>query len=329
MIEIKSKLKKSEWNEIKTSVKYSSPLQSPIYADFVEVAYGQKPVYLLGKDSSDMLQFYALLIENKKRFFHHGKIQQGPIILTNNLTEENVIFIIKKFLAERGIASLSIEIPLISPFYFSDECVEKYYETFLMDLTCSEDELMNKMSKSWRKNIRRAEKKVQIIPIESENDPLLQQFYEITIETRERVSDFGLDVDIFYLDFYRRYIQTFIKNKKGMLNIAVKGDKLLAGSGTISEGNTSLSFISASTRDLEYERGTQHFLRWEEIIWSKTHGYQWYDLGGIGPGSTSPENGIYTFKKRFGGKFIRVPIYTMYPNSINARTYRILRSIKK
>lgn len=331
MQEFKSKITKSEWAEIKNSVQYLSPLQSPCYAEMISELYKQKPRYILCKNENGQIKYYALLIENKnKRFFTHGKIKQGPVVLEDNINSEDFLNVLMELSKKDKLTTVNIEPPLFGPFLSNLRvCHEEgQYQTFITDLSLNEEELMKKIEKSWRKNIRRAEKRIQVTQVDRENDTLLEDFYNLTIETHNRVAETGFELDNLPLNFYKAYISNFVRKNKGVFNLAINGGKVIAGSGVICEGNVCLSWVSASTRGVLYERGTQHLLRWEEIKWCKNQGYHWYDFGGVNFNQTHYQNGVYTFKKRFGGEFVKSRAFNVYPSYMKYATYRLLKRIK-
>jgi hypothetical protein len=53
----------------------------------------------------------------------------------------------------------------------------------------------------------------------------------------------------------------------------------------------------ASTSD-----GSGKLIHWRAMQYLKSRGYEWYDLGGVR--SQSESDGIYNFKRRFGGQFV-------------------------
>ena len=69
--------------------------------------------------------------------------------------------------------------------------------------------------------------------------------------------------------------------------------------------------------------GVGQFLHWGIVESLKARGLRWYDLGGIA--STSEQDGIYRFKKSFGGELISLGSETGYRSPL----FRALRWLRK
>ncbi|NMB48389.1 peptidoglycan bridge formation glycyltransferase FemA/FemB family protein [Candidatus Kuenenbacteria bacterium] len=202
--------------------------------------------------------------------------------------------------------------------------------TILLDLTKSEEELLEAMHPKTRYNIRLAEKKeIKIkFPISNFQFPI-NTFYKLSEETAKRNG-----IKIYEKNYYEKLIGYFgagDKNIKLKLYFAEHQGKPLATILAIYFGNTATYLHGASANEGR-ELMANYLLQWTVIKDAKRDGYQLYDLWGANENNASWA-GITRFKKGFGGteyRFLGTWDYVLRPGWYNMmRVMRGLNQIKK
>lgn len=191
----------------------------------------------------------------------------------------------------------------------------KEWQTLVVELSQSQEKLIQQLDSGTRYEIRRAEKK----------DHLAVYFYPLP--TLEQVGQF--------CDFYDAFAIT--KSLKKMFRRRIKAlarSRLLAFSevrencGTIlaqhihvwNKENAVLLYSSSHPRcntDASYRAligRANRFLHWQDFLFFKNQGVLFYDLGGIDPNHANPDViKITQFKMKLGGSV--KPRYTRYESN--------------
>jgi peptidoglycan pentaglycine glycine transferase (the first glycine) len=178
--------------------------------------------------------------------------------------------------------------------------------TILIDLRCSEEDIINRMKQKTRYNIHLAEKKN--VTVSSSNDIAI--FYQLMTSTGER-DQFGIHTR----KYYERAFSHFSTIGKCRLFLAEYQGIPLAGILVFVNGNRAWYFYGASS-NIERNRMPTYLLQWEAIRWAKSKGCQEYDLWGVPdhPLEDLEEQfehqtkglwKVYRFKRGFGGELKR------------------------
>ncbi len=174
--------------------------------------------------------------------------------------------------------------------------------TFVLDLTQSEAALLKAMDGAERK-IRKADREgVEVRPVQSREE--LAAYCRLSRDTSERVrarsayTDFP---DRFFEDLYR------LLGAQGIARfyVAWHKDEPLAGCLFTCSDSTMLYYLGGSTRDRELTaKQAPAAVFWHAIREAKRLGLSRFDLGGCTPTEDphDPRHGVYTFKKRWGGR---------------------------
>lgn len=207
----------------------------------------------------------------------------------------------------------------------SDEQIQ-FHNTVTLDLTRSEDEILEAMKPKWRYNIRVAEKKEVQIAKPDTGDWRL--FYDLYAETGAR--DGFL---IRSLEYYRDVWTTMEKAGHAQLLMARVNDKAIAGVILFLFGNRAWYFYGAS-RSANRDLMPNHLLQWEAMRWAKAQGCTEYDFWGAPdvltdeghPLESAPMYGVYKFKMGFGGEFVeRIPAHDFVVNRALYWLYAVVR----
>lgn len=173
-------------------------------------------------------------------------------------------------------------------------------ETLQKDLTKSEEALFMEISKSTRKQIRQAQKNLElqtcINPTPSDEDILVfQEFYNKAADSKrtDRCTDFHVEK------------LKLLRDQKALVMTKTEGEgkNPLCYRVYAADGERAMPFYSAShfrlTDDSQFRKlvGKAHrLLKWEDILWFKNNGYLIYDSGGL-----TPDKNVRNFKLEFGG----------------------------
>jgi len=165
-------------------------------------------------------------------------------------------------------------------------------DTFVVDLTLEDDDILAQMSSDFRRKIRRAASLgVNVDIYQSPPSGLINDFCAaFSVMARER----GL-----------RPI-----NSKVLARMYAAGDAVLF---VARIDNTRANYLHVyKTQDsaifshgvnaTRNNDGVGQYIQWRAMQYLKKQGIEWYDLGGVP--TTNPNDGIYNFKARFGGKLI-------------------------
>lgn len=174
--------------------------------------------------------------------------------------------------------------------------------TFVLDLAQSEAALLKAMDGAERK-IRKADREgVEVRPVQSPED--LAAYCRLSRDTSERVrarsayTDFP---DRFFEDLYRR----LGADGTARFYLAWHKSEPLAGCLFTCSDSTMLYYLGGSTRDRELTaKQAPAAVFWHAIREARRLGLSRFDLGGCTPteDTTDPRHGVYTFKKRWGGR---------------------------
>ncbi|MDR0524307.1 MAG: peptidoglycan bridge formation glycyltransferase FemA/FemB family protein [Spirochaetaceae bacterium] len=178
-------------------------------------------------------------------------------------------------------------------------------DTVLLDLTPSEDAILQGMKSKWRYNIGLAQKKGVIVRPGQETE--LNRFYTLLQETALRD---GISIHSF------EYYQTLFSHtreyphpgQEAALYFAEHEGDLLAGIITLFRGKEAVYLYGASS-DVKRNLMGPYALQWLAMRDAKAKGCEVYDLFGIPPKDDPdhPMAGLYRFKTGFGGRIIHRP----------------------
>lgn len=182
---------------------------------------------------------------------------------------------------------------------FSEDQIQ-FRNTFYLDLTQSEDDILRGMNQSTRRKIRKSEKSGVVIR-EAATESDLRALYEIYAVTGERQ-----DFLIRPWDYYRDLWQSFQAAGLAHILLAEVDDTVIGGIVLLHFGQRVWYFYGMSSNQYR-EYNANHALQWTAIRWAKSQGYQLYDWWGAPDqfDESDPMWGVYQFKHGFGGDVVR------------------------
>jgi len=243
----------------------------------------------------------------------NSKLQKQIIDL---MTQE-----IKKTAKQKKNIFVRFELPYVTPSFSSDWSGLKAgvtkpqilthstnpENTLLLDLTKSEQEILQTMHPKTRYNIRLAEKKeikVRIMNYElGIKNKVVDIFYSLLKQTAKRDK-----IKIFSKNYYEKLVNNFnqlrITDYGLRINLffAEYQNKILSAIIILGFGNTATYLHGASSNE-HRNLMPNYAIQWAAIKWAKKQGYHWYDFWGIQQKSEkeikSDWAGITRFKKGF------------------------------
>jgi lipid II:glycine glycyltransferase (peptidoglycan interpeptide bridge formation enzyme) len=213
--------------------------------------------------------------------------------------------------------------------------------TTMIDISGSEDAIMEAMKSKWRYNIRLAKRKEVVVREATPAD--LPAFNALMGVTGER-DGFAVHSAAYYAAAYDRFVP-----QQAVFLLAEYAGQPLAAIVVAVAGKTAWYLWGASS-DRERNRMPNHALQWAGIQWARQRGATCYDFWGIpddigkvamgvahGDGSGVPVDdlpldvealpsgelwGVYRFKQGFGGKVVRyVGAWDLPINSVGYKLY--------
>ncbi|OGK17301.1 hypothetical protein A2774_03810 [Candidatus Roizmanbacteria bacterium RIFCSPHIGHO2_01_FULL_39_12c] len=196
--------------------------------------------------------------------------------------------------------------------------------TQIIDLTKSEEQLLNNMHPKTRYNIRLATKKGVTVK-EMSNNEGFTLFQKLYFETTRRQRYFGHNY------IYHKTVWENLKNKISHILIAYYQNIPLAAYQLFFFKNT-LYYVYGGTSDQYRNLMASNLLMWESIRLGKKLGAKKIDLwGSLPPGydSDHPWAGFTRFKEGYGGKFVElVGSYDLIINPLLYKFYDLALSLR-
>ncbi|MGZ3903040.1 MAG: hypothetical protein ACXVC6_05065 [Bacteroidia bacterium] len=170
------------------------------------------------------------------------------------------------------------------------------YQTVVIDLSKTENELLNEIHPTYRYDIRAAQKKgiiskLYLKPSAADCAELVKSYNLFAVE--KKIAGFNER----WLNALRKkgnilFSKAFFENNEIVTHVYIFDEE------TISLFS---SFHNVNFTDNKIRSESNKFLHWEDILFSKKNGYKKYDWGGINPVKLP---GISKFKLSFGGRQI-------------------------
>jgi len=181
----------------------------------------------------------------------------------------------------------------------------QFRNTVLLDLSCSEEDILARMKQKSRYNIRLADKKGVVIRKGIVKDlPILYRMYA---ETSVR-DGFVIRSQDYYLTVWSAFMNTPVSEYAPSaipLIAEVDGEPVAAIFVYRFAGRA--YYLYGMSRDAHREKMPNHLLQWEAIRYAKAAGCRCYDLWGAPDSFNESDSlwGVYKFKEGLGGKVAR------------------------
>lgn len=198
--------------------------------------------------------------------------------------------------------------------------------TRILDLSLTEQELLQQMKRKGRYNISLAEKKgVQVSRIESEAyQQGVGEFYRLLVSTTERDAFSGHN---------KEYYSKMLKHlPQASLFTAYVDEQPIASAILVLHGEDAIYYYGASG-DEKREYMAPYLLQWKMMLYAKKQGCTRYDLLGVAPEDAPADHpwaGISSFKKKFGGEVIQYPqAVDLIHRPFAYKCFKILKALQK
>ncbi len=298
-------IEKNQWEDFIKSSSEANFLQSWYWGAFHK-DLGHEVVRLGFYKNDDLVGIMLGIVENAKRG-RYLTIPGGPII---NRHDSDVVqsFVDAVRTVARQLQCVFVRVrpqlltddfarDLFSSYGFVDAPMHLHAElTSQLDLSKSEDELMQNLRKTTRYEIRKAQS--ERIEITTSTDiKAIEGFYTMQIETSQRHG---------FVPFSRRYLMTqfevFATEGCVLMYSAFFEKKLLAQAFVIYYGQEAVYHYGAST-PLGRSHPGAYLIQWNAILEAKRRGMTRYNFWGVAPPDAKDHRfyGVSVFKRGFGG----------------------------
>lgn len=177
--------------------------------------------------------------------------------------------------------------------------------TWVLDLSQTEEQILQNMRKNTRYYIRRAERDgVKIF--KTQDSKYLDDFWEIYADTVKRQQ-----WSAYSKEYLKKEFSSFVEDDQIELYLAKYKEKYIAGSMIVYYKNQAIYHHSGTLS--EYSKvPASYLIQWEAIREAKRRGLEWYNFFGVSPlvmeggefkaQSGHPWEGLTFFKLGFGGQ---------------------------
>jgi hypothetical protein len=186
----------------------------------------------------------------------------------------------------------SILEPALAQAGLACESSYKRHRTIVVDLNRTPEEIRKKLDKKWRNQLNGAEKNGLTFEI-SDSLNAYDEFLRLYDGMVAR-KQFESSVDVRQF----RQMQAALPPDQKMQIFSAKKDGVVVATLVCSLLGSSAIYLLGATDEKARELKAAYYLHWQSMLWMKSRGVIWYDLGGIDPLSNP---GGYHFKQGFGG----------------------------
>lgn len=313
------KRSKAEWKRFWNQCRHSHPRQHLLFGE-VERAKGRTPIYAVAEDEGALVCIGIFSIRPLffgRRFSLEAVCLRGPTFDDVSHGREFLSQIVSRF------RELKVGIIRVSPYWFYPEaalvrsmldelgfipyggCSPKG-STGLVDLQPNDDDIFASLSKSTRREIRRAERQnITIRPASNSNETVA--FFQHLSQMNRECAVMPVSYDEFRATF-----QYILKSQQiGVLLNAFWREEFLGGlwivRGPLAAHTSRYVVAPEALRELS-NLSIGPVLWWSGIMWAKAKGCRWLDVEGY-QNNIDPSDVkylVYRFKKKFKPKPIEI-----------------------
>jgi len=331
---VTSQASRQQWDELVADLG-GQPFQSWAWGE-LKSHFGWHPYRITGGDGRAAAQ----VLIRPYRGLAVAYVPRGPVFSGDASVDERLVNDAIQLAHSKRAAFLRLEPDVLESdgaanalrdsmrrlgFKTSDRTLQPH-STIRLDLSPSEDELMASFSKGHRADIRRAERDGVVVRVgapEADSEVL----HQMLIATNARKS-FGFHSAA----YYRRLLNAF--GDAARIQVAEIDGKPIGASLILAFGRHG-TYLAAGSNAAGLEHRAAHLLQWHAIRWAKERGALTWDLWGIADArgryelaaaaksmddadlakleaaaKRDPLDGVYRFKKGWGGQVVRtVPAF--------------------
>lgn len=327
-------LNKNEWNTFVKSCKYTSVLQMWEWAE-TKTLEGWVPLRSQYFDANDnLICVMQALVKKIPLLGNYVYIPHGPVFndlqafdqiknnLLSGLKKDSFVIEIEPLLGvSQSEQELSSNLQLYTDqrvlktlqqtgFHLTGRNMQPKYKLFY-DLDQSEEELLARMKKNTRYNVRLAEKKGVVVDEISLDDPKIDQyldeFYNLLLEMQQRAKGYPVRPKSSFKKLFDEFRGT--DNIK-LFRTSYQGDLIAINISEYTDFWAS-SFYAGSNR-MHADVKAPYLMRWRSVQAAKRRGCKVYDFWGFIPGADE-HKGYSDNKVSFGGERIDMHGILAYP----------------
>lgn len=334
---IKQITEKKEWEHFLLSQPYTPMVQSWKWGEF-HTNMGED-FFVYGVYENERLIGGSLAVTTHALRGSFIFLPYGPIV-SDGVSVADVIGILtnklKEFAKQNGYLFVRM-----SPFI--DESDEQYVSlknigyrnspmhalaenTWILDLSNTEEELLAGMEKGHRYLVKRCIKEGVVVEKKTSKDAL-DEFNKIHDETSKRHNFFR-----FPKKYVEKEFEAFNGDKEVLVFLGYLPDGRLDSSAVVYFYGNMAAYRHGASLMKDNKLSTSYLVQWEAIKEAKRRGIRWYNFWGVAPKDASahhPFKGITHFKKGFGGFQKNLIRCQDYPVSIRYAFTWTVESIRK
>ncbi len=297
------------WREFIYKHPESQIFHSPEMYEVFERTKGHTPRFWAAVDDDGrplvlLLPVQVTLMENDKlrRYLTRRNISYASVLCAPGAEAKQALGVLLEeykrgkgrilFTEFRNLTNLNGYQPIMEQHGFEYED----HLNYLIDLNGTIDDVMARMSKSTRKDIRRSIKKGEIELEEVTERSKVRECYKILEQTYELAQVPLADISMFEAAFDVLYPKNMIR----FLLAKVEG-KYIATSVELPFKNILYAWYGGVDREYSKYRAGE-FVMWDIFRWGIENGYTLYDFGGAG--KPDEEYPVRDWKAKFGGELV-------------------------
>lgn len=305
-IEIREIKEKSVWEDFLKQHPEANFLQSWNWGQFY-LKLGQKVFYRGFYQKNELVGVMLLILEEAKRG-RHLLLPGGPIF---EWYDQNLVTVFGEELRRLAKAKKAVFVRCRPQLQDNDQSRKIFQDlgfvsapmhlhaelTHRLDLSLTEEELLAKMRKSTRYEIRKAEKE-GIKVVGKQDEKQIKEFYNLQLETARRQKFVP-----FSWQYWQKQFEAFAPDNEVILYSAYYQNQLLAQAMIIFYGQEAVYHYGAST-ELAHQYPGAPAIQWAAIKEAKKRGLSRYNFWGVAPeGETQHRFArLSVFKRGFAGE---------------------------
>ena len=322
-------MKNDEWSKTVQEYPEANFLQSPEYAKMNDIL-GNKVVF----DDFDGNGHALMVVRNAKRG-RYLEIPCGPLMKWQDYKKVKLVF---GKIAEIGRKEKCVFVRVRPQLFASPEnlsMLEKLgmkkspmhlaaEHTVMINLTATEAEMLARMRRQTRYEVRRADK-LGIVVEKGNSEELFKEFHQVQAETAKRQG------------FIPPNLKTLLAEREAFgtnvwIYVAKTPENKPIAYGLIIGNGKEADYFEAASTDLNRKLPGAYALLWQAMKDLKTAHYERFNLWGIAPPGQPNHRyaGVTTFKTGFGGEVIEyVPAHDLVLSKIGYFKDYVVESVRK
>jgi len=308
---IKEIISEDEWNAFNASLEYSLFVQSSRYIDFYKET--NEKGWIFGIYDEDTLIGGSVCVTVRAKRGSFLFLPYGPVLLDKYKGQSKEIYSALFYSLKELSKKEHLSFIRVSPFKkYAEETMIDFLSigfkraplhilaenTWLLDVSPSEEILFGNMKKNHRNLISRCEREGVIVKRTKDSEGLknLDRLLDITAKRHGFVR--------FSSSYISKEFHAFADTNEAMIYEAYLPDGQLDSVAIIMRHGTMAAYRHSASLNIDKKLPTSYVLQWEVIKDAKKLGMKYYNFWGIAPAEAKenhPFYGITHFKKGFGG----------------------------